>query len=83
MSRDETGTHRLKKDSPSSHRALVPLERIENRAHAACVEARSPAFLAHLIAAAKQVPQARERRRAEPAEAVAAYRAAMLRLAAR
>jgi hypothetical protein len=37
---------------------------------------RRPAnFLAHLIATKKQVPQARSRRRAEPAEALAAYRA--------
>jgi hypothetical protein len=31
-------------------------------------------FLAHLIATAEQLPQTRERRRAEPAEAIAAYR---------
>jgi hypothetical protein len=33
-------------------------------------------FLAHLIATAEQLPQTRERRRAEPAEAIAAYRTA-------
>jgi hypothetical protein len=32
-------------------------------------------FLAHLIATAVQAPQTRLRRRAEPAQAVAAYRA--------
>ena len=32
-------------------------------------------FLAHLIATAVQAPQTRVRRRAEPAQAVAAYRA--------
>ena len=32
-------------------------------------------FLAHLIAMAVQAPQTRTRRRAEPAQAVAAYRA--------
>jgi len=35
------------------------------------------AFLAQLIAAAQREPQARERRRAEPAEAVQAYQAAL------
>jgi hypothetical protein len=34
------------------------------------------AFLAHLIATNAQAPQTRARRRAEPAEALAAYRAA-------
>ena len=36
---------------------------------------RQAAFLAHLIATKDQLPQTRERRRAEPAEAIAAYRA--------
>jgi hypothetical protein len=31
-------------------------------------------FLAHLIATARQMPQTRERRRAEPEDAIAAYR---------
>ncbi len=35
----------------------------------------APGFVAQLIAAQTQVPQARERRRAEPGEAIAAYRA--------
>jgi hypothetical protein len=34
------------------------------------------AFLAHLIATTTQAPQTRARRRAEPAEVLAAYRAA-------
>ena len=34
---------------------------------------RDSAFLAHLIAAKAQAPQTRERRRAEPGEAVQAY----------
>ena len=37
---------------------------------------RQAAFLAHLIATKQQAPQTRERRRAEPSEALAAYRAA-------
>jgi hypothetical protein len=36
---------------------------------------RQAAFLAHLIAMKTQAPQTRERRRAEPGEAIAAYRA--------
>jgi hypothetical protein len=38
----------------------------------------SAAFLAQLIAAERKLPQARERRRAEPHEAIAAYAAAAL-----
>ena len=36
---------------------------------------RQAAFLAHLIATKAHAPQTRERRRAEPSEAIAAYRA--------
>ena len=36
---------------------------------------RQAAFLAHLIATKDQLPQTRGRRRAEPAEVIAAYRA--------
>jgi hypothetical protein len=36
---------------------------------------RPAPFLAHLIATKQQLPQTRERRRAEPAQAVTAYRA--------
>ena len=36
---------------------------------------RQAAFLAHLIATKHQYPQTRARRRAEPAQAVTAYRA--------
>ena len=35
---------------------------------------RQAAFLAHLIAVKNQHPQTRERRRAKPGEAIAAYR---------
>lgn len=37
---------------------------------------REASFLAHLIATKDRAPQTRERRRAEPSEAIAAYRAA-------
>ncbi len=39
------------------------------------VNYRDAAFLAHLIATKEQLPQTRERRRAEPGDAIAAYRA--------
>lgn len=55
-------------------RALIPLQPIarsepglQGRPHAG--------FLAHLIATERQLPQTRERRRAEPADAIAAYAA--------
>ena len=63
---------------PSECRALVPLEPAASDER---VSRRAPpqhaAFVAHLIATAKQVPQTRERRRAEPDEAIAAYNAAI------
>ena len=37
---------------------------------------RQATFLAHLIATKDQLPQTRERRRAEPSEAITAYRTA-------
>lgn len=55
-------------------RALIAL----TPAAAACEPSgsyRQAAFLAHLIATKGQHPQTRERRRAEPGEAIAAYRA--------
>jgi len=60
-------------DRPES-RALVSLAPLP---HAPEIQAgyRNAAFLAHLIATKDQHPQTRERRRAEPNEALAAYRA--------
>lgn len=52
-------------------RALVVTEAEE--AQTASVYRQAP-FLAHLIATKDHAPQTRERRRAEPAEAIAAYR---------
>src|SRR5262245_29516236 len=69
-----------KSDSRSSSRALVRLAPERTQAHRA-VE-RTPNFLAHLLATRLQLPQARERRRAEPDEVIAAYRATMARLRA-
>lgn len=53
-------------------RALVVTSEAEE-AQAASVYRQAP-FLAHLIATKEHAPQTRERRRAEPAEAIAAYR---------
>jgi hypothetical protein len=44
-------------------------------AHAASLAYRQAPFLAHLLAMKDRHAQTRERRRAEPAEAIAAYRA--------
>jgi hypothetical protein len=55
-------------------RALVALTPA-TAAHEPAGLHRQAAFLAHLIATKGQLPQTRERRRAEPAEAIAAYRA--------
>ncbi len=59
----------------ASARALIPLQPIASGD--AGLRARPQAgFLAHLIATDRKLPQTRERRRAEPAEVIAAYAAA-------
>lgn len=55
----------------SESRALVALAPAAERAF----PRHQAAFLAHLIATKQQMPQTRARRRAEPAQAVTAYRA--------
>jgi len=57
--------------------ALVPVARAVSR-EPFCVASRRPvaAFVAHLIATRELAPQTRARRRADPTDAVAAYRAA-------
>lgn len=60
-------------------RALVPLNGSREAAPPTprpVERARAP-FVAHLIATHQRLPQTRERRRAKPAEAVAAYAAAV------
>ena len=66
-------------DSPSSSRALVavapdthepphrPVQRVSN-------------FITQLIATARHLPQTREKRRADPADVIAAYRATVERI---
>ena len=60
---------------PSEGRALVPVESQASPASCHPPTRRVAAFLAHLIATARHLPQTRERRCAEPAEAIAAYQA--------
>ena len=56
--------------------ALVPIATAECGTPAAYENCRpNPDFLAQLIAMAAKAPQTRGRRRAEPQEAIAAYRA--------
>jgi hypothetical protein len=79
MSRDGTAAA-MEHQSIGQSRALVPIAparpaRTSGRAHAA--------FLVHLIATRRELPQTRARRRTEPGEAARAYRAGLARAAAR
>jgi hypothetical protein len=67
-------------DSPSASRALIRLvHSAHETTHHRPIE-RPPNFLAHLLATRLQLPQVRERRRADPDEAIAAYQATIARL---
>jgi hypothetical protein len=59
-------------DQTEQGQALVPLDAAEAETRHASPRSSAP-FLAQLIAIAQGAPQTRERRRAEPAEAAAAY----------
>ena len=59
----------------SASRALIPLQPIAPGDTPLRTRTQA-AYLAHLIATKDKVPQTRERRRAEPAEAIAVYAAA-------
>jgi len=69
-------------DLPSSSRALVPLIKLapynEDANHRPA--RRAATFLTQLIATQQKVPQAREKRRADPAEVIAAYQATIERI---
>jgi hypothetical protein len=65
---------------PSSSRALVPLAAQAHDEHPHRPVRRVSNFLAQLIATERKLPQASAKRRADPAEAVAAYRAMVERL---
>jgi len=54
--------------------ALIPIHStVRSVSGCAATQRPSATFLAHLIAVASHAPQTRDRRRAEPHEAVAAY----------
>jgi len=61
-------------EKAAESRALIALAPPANP-HQAPAGYRQAGFLAHLIATKDQLPQTRERRRAEPNEALTAYRA--------
>ena len=67
-------------DSPSSSRALVTTAAQASDAHPHRPIQRAASFLAQLQANAGRLPQAREKRRADPAEVIAAYRATVERI---
>jgi hypothetical protein len=58
-------------------RALVVIPQAEDAPDDTPRIYRPATFLAHLVATRTQVPQARERRRAEPADAIVVYQTAM------
>jgi hypothetical protein len=68
--------------SPSESRALVCLEPEFGAPHPHRIVHCASNFLTHLIAMAEQVPQMRERCRAEPAEAAAVYQLSLERFSA-
>jgi hypothetical protein len=65
-----------RREPETESRALVTIEAPVPNDRAASRRPGAP-FLAHLIATQMQAPQTRARRRAEPAEAIAAYAAMM------
>ena len=69
-------------DLPSWSRALVPLIKLApyNEQEHGRPARRAANFLTQLIAAQQKLPQAREKRRADPAEVIAAYRATVERI---
>jgi len=72
-SRQDFANHENRGSAPPSP-AVVPLT--QEARDSATPSYRPAAFLAHLIAMRDQAPQTRERRRATPGDATAAYRAA-------
>ena len=65
---------RASAEATTPARALIPLQPIA-RSEPGLQGRPQAGFLAHLIATERQLPQTRERRRAEPADAIAAYAA--------
>jgi hypothetical protein len=71
---DKPADGSLAQSGDDAGRALVILEPVARQEPQ--TGHREVQFLAQLIATRDQLPQTRERRRAEPAEVIAAYRAA-------
>ena len=67
-------------DLPSLSRALVLVGSAAPETHPRRPVQRVAPFVTQLIANASRVPQTREKRRAEPTEVIAAYRATVERL---
>ena len=69
-------------DLPSSSRALVPLIRLKPESDVSNISParRVTSFLTQLIATSEKLPQTREKRRADPADVIAAYQATVSRL---
>ena len=67
-------------DLPSSGRSLVLVGSAEAGTHLHRPVQRVASFVAQLIANAARLPQTRDKRRAEPDEVIAAYRATVERL---
>ena len=67
-------------DLPSSSRALVLVGSAAPETNPRRSVQRVASFVTQLIANASRVPQTREKRRAEPTEVIAAYRATVERL---
>jgi hypothetical protein len=67
-------------DLPSSSRALVLVGSAAPETHPCRPIQRVASFVTQLIANASRVPQTRQKRRAQPAEVIAAYRATVERL---
>jgi hypothetical protein len=67
-------------DLPSSSRALVLVGSAAPEKHPRRPIQRVASFVTQLIANAARLPQTREKRRAEPTEVIAAYRATIERL---
>jgi hypothetical protein len=69
--RSSSATEGPERPSPQTSLAVIPIAAADGRSR---VTGRpAAAFLAHLIATAAQMPQTRERRRAEPDAAAAVY----------
>jgi hypothetical protein len=72
MSRFGTGSAQVNR--AEVNRALVPVTpTVQDSTPTRAGSRPSADFIAHLIATSAQAPQTRARRRAEPAEAIAAY----------